>query len=142
MIYRYDVDVHSTREPWSARAQPDFRGHGPKGYRRSDERIAEVIHERLTEDPWLDAVDIEFTVKDGEVTLSGTVSDRQARRRAEDLVESIGGVGYVQNNLRLDRGEQPTAAANEKTISELSMRNPVVRPTPSVAAQIGGLGIP
>ena len=133
MTYRYPVHVHST---------PNFRGRGPKGYRRSDERIAEVVHERLTEDPWLDAVDIEVAVKDGEVTLSGTVPDRQARRRAEELVESISGVGHVQNNLRFDRRETPTAAANEKTISELSLRNPVVRPTPSIAAQIGGPGIP
>jgi BON domain len=77
------------------------RGRGPKGYRRSDERIREDVSDRLTEDSGVDASGIEVGVRDGEVTLSGTVGDRRARRRAEDLAESVAGVAHVQNNLRL-----------------------------------------
>lgn len=86
------------------------RGLGPKGYRRSDERISEDVHHRLTEDSWLDATHIGVSVSDGEVTLSGTVAEREAKHRAERLIEDLGGVTHVQNNLRVDRGSYFTRA--------------------------------
>jgi len=78
------------------------RGRGPKGYRRSDERIHEDVCERLTEDRFIDASNVEVAVKDGEVTLSGTVASRGLKRRAEDLAELASGVRHVQNNLRVE----------------------------------------
>jgi osmotically-inducible protein OsmY len=78
------------------------RGRGPRGYARSDARIEEDVCERLTEDPYIDASDIEVRVRDREVTLAGTVGTREDKRRAERLVEEIGGVEQVQNNLRID----------------------------------------
>lgn len=84
------------------RAGGGHRGRGPKGYQRSDARINEDVHERLTDDPWLDASDMEVAVKSGEVTLSGRVESREAKRRAERLVEDLSGVRHVQNNLRID----------------------------------------
>jgi hypothetical protein len=78
------------------------RGMGPKGYKRPDERINEEAHDRLTDDPWLDATDVRVEVKDGEVTLSGHVDNREAKHRAERLIEDISGVGHVQNNLRVN----------------------------------------
>jgi hypothetical protein len=77
------------------------RGLGPKGYRRSDERIREDVCERLTEDPFIDATGIEVEVREREVTLSGTVPSRGLRRRAEDLAEMASGIVHVQNNLRV-----------------------------------------
>jgi osmotically-inducible protein OsmY len=77
------------------------RGRGPKGYRRSDDRIHEDVCERLTEDPFIDASNIEVAVTEGEVTLNGTVSSRGLKRRAEDLAEMAAGVAHVQNNLRV-----------------------------------------
>lgn len=77
------------------------RGRGPRGYARSDERIREDVNERLTDDPYLDASDIEVTVSGAEITLSGTVEDRRAKRRAEDIAESVSGIRHVQNNLRV-----------------------------------------
>jgi osmotically-inducible protein OsmY len=81
--------------------QGTFRGRGPRGYRRSDERIREDVCDCLTDDPLLDASNMEVTVKDCEVTLSGTVNRREDKRRAEDLVEQISGVKDVRNNLRV-----------------------------------------
>ncbi|WP_245986264.1 BON domain-containing protein [Azospirillum thermophilum] len=66
-----------------------------------DERIREDINDRLTDDPYVDASDIDVTVSNGEVTLSGHVDHRTVRRRAEDLAESVSGVTHVQNNLRV-----------------------------------------
>lgn len=86
------------------RFMPEERGHrgmGPKGYKRSDERINEEVHERLTDDSWLDASNIDVHVKDGEVTLTGSVENREAKHRAERLVEDLSGVVHVQNNLRI-----------------------------------------
>lgn len=79
------------------------RGRGPRGYSRSDDRIREDVNDRLTEDPFLDASDIEITVSQGEVTLNGTVDSRAAKRRAEDIVDAISGVTHSQNNLRIRR---------------------------------------
>lgn len=87
------------------------RGRGPKGYRRSDERIREDVSDRLTDDSWLDANGVEVTVKDAEVTLTGTVRSREDKKRAEALAESVSGVDNVQNNLRVDRGTETTATA-------------------------------
>jgi osmotically-inducible protein OsmY len=92
------------REDFGREYRADDRGHrgrGPKGYKRSDERISDEVHERLADDSWLDASNIDVKVENGEVTLSGTVENRQAKHRAERLVEDISGVDHVQNNLRV-----------------------------------------
>ncbi len=77
------------------------RGRGPKGYSRSDERIRDDVNDRLTDDPHIDASDVEVTVQNREVTLSGTVNSRFEKRHAEDIAESVSGVTHVQNNLRV-----------------------------------------
>jgi osmotically-inducible protein OsmY len=81
----------------------EHRGRGPKGYTRSDERIREDVSDRLSDDPFVDASDIEVSVSGCEVTLSGTVDNREAKRRAEDVAERVSGVKHVQNNLRVQQ---------------------------------------
>ena len=98
-----DRTYGAPRQYTDSRQRPTshYRGHGPRGYVRSDERIREDVNDRLTDDPYVDASDIEVAVSGCEVTLSGTVDDRRAKRRAEDVAESVSGVRYVQNNLRV-----------------------------------------
>jgi osmotically-inducible protein OsmY len=91
-----------------------YRGLGPKGYRRSDQRIHEDVCEALTEDTDLDPSSVEVTVQEGEVTLSGTVSSRHDKRQAENIAERVTGVRDVHNHLRvalpeshLQQGEGP-----------------------------------
>ncbi len=79
------------------------RGKGPRGYSRSDERIRELICERMLDDDLLDASDIDVRVENGEVILTGTVPDRRAKRYAEELAEQCGGVVDVMNSLRVER---------------------------------------
>jgi hypothetical protein len=95
------------------------KGKGPKGYRRSDERIKEDINDRLTDDTHLDASDIEVAVTNGEVKLSGTVESREAKRRAEDLAEMISGISNVENTLRVkqDRSNKGTSAGSVSSSS-------------------------
>jgi osmotically-inducible protein OsmY len=95
------------------RAGAHHRGRGPRGYRRSDERIREDINDRLTDHPYLDATDIEVRVTDGEVTLTGSVDSRQAKRLAEDLAESVSGVNNVENRLRVGRGAEESRRPDE-----------------------------
>ena len=94
------------------RPERDFRGMGPKGYKRADERISDEAHERLTDDPYVDASNVSISVSGGELTLAGTVESREAKHRAERCVEDISGVHHVQNNLRVDRGNPLTRPAS------------------------------
>ena len=100
------------------------RGKGPKGYTRSDERIREDVCDCLTDDAHLDAGEIEVEVKSGEVILNGTVSDRHAKRHAEDLIDQVSGVKHVQNNLRVQKlnsssGEQSTSGNGSGNLSSV-----------------------
>ncbi|RKF12651.1 BON domain-containing protein [Roseovarius spongiae] len=92
---------------------PSQRGRGPRNYRRSDQRIQEDVSDRLTDDRQLDPSDIEISVTDREVTLSGEVDSKWAKRRAEDCADSVTGVEHVQNNLRVAR----TAGTSERATS-------------------------
>ncbi|HEY4030249.1 MAG TPA: BON domain-containing protein [Caulobacteraceae bacterium] len=97
-------DQARRRREWDERqadVKAEHRGRGPKGYRRSDGRIEEDVNDRLTDDPYLDASDVQVAVKDSEVTLTGTVTRREDKRRSEDLAELVSGVTHVQNNLRV-----------------------------------------
>ncbi len=79
-----------------------YSGVGPRGYQRSDERIREDVNDRLTWHGQIDASEVMVDVKDGVVTLSGSVNNRREKRLAEDIVDSVPGVTDVQNNLRVE----------------------------------------
>lgn len=83
----------------SYRRTGPHRGKGPVGYRRSDERIHELVCEALADDDQLDASRIEVSVTDSDVMLSGVVDDRRAKLAAEDCAYSVSGVRDVQNLL-------------------------------------------
>lgn len=78
------------------------KGKGPKGYKRSDERIHEDICDRLSDDHYVDASDVDIKVEGSEVILTGHVNSRHEKRRAEDIVESVSGVTHVENRLRVN----------------------------------------
>jgi osmotically-inducible protein OsmY len=89
------------RDFGSQESRGSFAGRGPKGYQRDDNRIREDVSEELTHHPEIDASEIEIRVTNGEITLTGTVPDRQSKRLAEDLVENCSGVKQVHNQLRV-----------------------------------------
>ena len=93
--YGYGYDDEARR--------PSYRGRGPKNYTRSDERSKEDVCEWLQQDDHVDASDIEVHVSEGVVTLTGSIDDRMAKRRAEDIAESVTGVKDVQNQVRVSR---------------------------------------
>jgi hypothetical protein len=95
------------------------RGRGPKGYTRSDDRIKEDVCERLSDDYLVDASDVTIDVRQGVVTLSGTVDSRQLKHRIEDLVETSSGVKDIENRLTVRpqprTGTQATGASGATT---------------------------
>jgi hypothetical protein len=113
--YRTDRDRETPTEPSSYRREPELRpigaarlgphrGKGPRGYQRPDDRIRDLVCEALAEDDQVDATQIEVTVSDGIVTLSGSVPDRPTKRMAEDVVDRIWGVRDVHNQLEIVQG--------------------------------------
>lgn len=82
-----------------------FNNVGPRGYTRSDQRLYEDVCERLMEHGQIDASDMEVKVENGEVTLSGSVNSREARRLAEDLAASVFGAKDVHNRVKVNGGQ-------------------------------------
>lgn len=94
-------------------------GKGVKGYKRSDERIREDVCDRIS-DLDVDASDVEVSVKDGEVTLSGTIPERQMKYAIEQCCDRVSGVTDCNNQLRMKRDPQPSSstAADKATTSK------------------------
>lgn len=84
-------------------------GKTPKNADRPDARVLEDVSDALTYRGDLDATDIEVDVHAGEVTLTGTVTDRRSKRIAEEVCEGIVGVHDVHNRLTI-RKDDPTDA--------------------------------
>jgi len=117
-----DEDAERRRE-----RDRNFRGKGPKNYSRSDDRIKEDINDRLSDDPFVDASDIEVSVSNGEVSLSGSVDHRSTKRRAEDLAEAVSGVKNVENRLRVGQytGSQSTGTSGVSSPESSTSSSPV-----------------
>lgn len=124
-------------EDAAQRREQDHRGRGPQGYTRSDERIREDANDRLTDDWRVDASGITVTVENGEVTLTGTVSHRDDKRRAEDVVEDISGVKHLQNNLRVQN--QASWSRGTGTLSATSSRTEHSSATDEAKSKPGAL---
>jgi hypothetical protein len=101
--------------------QSSHRGRGPQGYTRSDERIKEDVCERLSEHHYIDASQIRVEVKDGVVTLEGTVDDRWQKYQTEDLVDATSGVMDIQNRLNVSRASQQSAQWTAQAASPQSV---------------------
>lgn len=80
-----------------------FHGRGPKNWMRSDTRIHDDVCELLARHEGVDASNIDVVVKDGEVTLTGTVADRFTKRLAEEALDDVLGVKDVHNRLTVTR---------------------------------------
>jgi osmotically-inducible protein OsmY len=135
---------------FGGQGQREFSGRGPKGYVRSDERIREDVCERLSEGH-LDASDIDVQVKDGEVTLSGQVSDRRTKRLVEELLDNIKGIRDVENKLKVrmigargdtskPEGQKPEGQKLEGQKPEGQKLGDLQRPTDNGKSDVQKLG--
>jgi osmotically-inducible protein OsmY len=99
----------------------NYRGKGPKGYARSDDRIKEIVCEALTDAPHIDASDISIEVKNCEVTLTGTVVDRSTKYAVEDLIEHYAGVSEIHNQLKV--GSAASAGTDAQKSGQRTAQN-------------------
>jgi hypothetical protein len=115
--YRYDIappplELHDREQlvgghGYSGLAreiEPQRERRGPKGYRRSDERIREDLCEALMAETHLDASEVTVDVREGNVTLEGIVPERRMKHAIEDIAAAIRGVFDVVNRIRVVRG--------------------------------------
>jgi osmotically-inducible protein OsmY len=94
------LPARGVERPFS-RPEGAYRGRGTRGYVRSPARIHEDLCDRLTDNPFVDASDIEVGIAGTEVTLNGTVNDPIALRQAQAIAEEVAGVTHVHNRLQL-----------------------------------------
>lgn len=99
----YDGREQGYRSPEAQYQTASARGKGPKGWKRPDERIREDVCHTLERDHVVDATEIEVSVQNGVVTLSGHTETRSAKRRSEDIIENIAGVLDIRNELTVNR---------------------------------------
>jgi hypothetical protein len=92
---------------------------GPKGYKRSDERIREDVNDRLAQQDHLDPSEIEVTVSNAEVTLVGLVESRHEKFLAEEIADDVSGVTDVHNQLRVRRTQGATTGQTTETSTNL-----------------------
>jgi hypothetical protein len=84
-----------------------YEGVPPKGFQRADDRILEDANEALMRSRRVDPSEIAISVKEGILTLNGTVPHRAMKKFAESTVEKIYGVKDVQNSLTISAHGKP-----------------------------------
>jgi hyperosmotically inducible periplasmic protein len=67
----------------------------------SDNKIYDTVREKLANDELVKGAGLDVTVKNGVVTLKGTVSDEKAREKAEKITKKVKGVTSVINELKI-----------------------------------------
>jgi hypothetical protein len=144
--YDVDEDLHA-RGVRQDRRQFGGGPAGPKGWQRSDERIHDDVCERLSRSG-LDAADVSVQVRDGRVTLSGTVSDRPMKHAIESLVDGCVGVRDIDNRVKVmrpgpDAGPRDAPAPAHASVPQDSptardeARGRFSRPLPGAAGKAG-----
>ncbi len=94
---------------------------GPKGYKRSDDRIREDVCDVLSQVEEIDPSDIEVSVSSGEVTLTGSVPERAMKWQAEHIVDNVSGVTDINNQLRVKRSDgSSTGASGQQSSTGMS----------------------
>jgi osmotically-inducible protein OsmY len=95
----------------------------PAGYRHADADVARQLRECLDDDVGLDSSGIEVAVRNGEVTLGGTVRHCADMQRAEAHACAMPGVLQVRNNLQ-SKEPLPSPAPEEQAGAAAKMGKP------------------
>jgi hypothetical protein len=93
-------EAHWPQSSWAQQGRA--RKRGPKGYKRSDERIREDLCERLMESDFIDSSEVTIEVNGGKVIMDGTVPERRMKHAIEDMAVATSGVTDVENKVRVE----------------------------------------
>lgn len=104
----------------SGQREPRRYRSGPKGYTRSDDRIREDICERLMLADSIDSSEVSVAVKDGKVTLEGSVPTRNMKHEIEDLADYTAGVQDVDNRVRVERAGSESMRSSSSGVQTAS----------------------
>ncbi|NIT56263.1 MAG: BON domain-containing protein [Aliifodinibius sp.] len=83
---------------------------------RTDEDIAKEVKDALTFDPATEAYEINVTVDNGMVTLTGTVDSRQEKKLTKEVVKGVKGIKAIKNNIEVRLREVRSDAEIETEI--------------------------
>lgn len=101
-----EKSAYGEQPPTERFPSTDFYGKGPKGYLKSDQEIKENVCEALARHTKIEASDVEVSVENGVVTMTGTVPDRLTKHLLEEATEECTGVIDI-NNLVLAKSRTP-----------------------------------
>src|SRR5215471_8240982 len=80
------------------------------GTRVSDDAIAKDVQDKVTTDPATKDSPVNVTVKDGKVTLRGTVKDAATQQRMEEIAKSTPGATGVEDQTAVAGATGPDSA--------------------------------
>ena len=132
----YDSSGRSGLSGGYQQARPSHQGRGPKGYTRSDERLKELVCERLTEHPEIDASEITVQVSNQEVTLTGSVDSRRTKFLAEEVAEHSG-AKEIHNQLRLSKQSAAGGSSGAEQSTSQTTTNSATSPAASGSSPYG-----
>lgn len=72
-----------------------------QGPTNSDDKIYDVVRQKLANDPDVKGGGLDVSVKSGVVTLKGVVHDAHAKEKAERITKKVKGVTSVDNQLKV-----------------------------------------
>jgi len=99
---RTEVDKADVNDAGVERLEPVAADHD-----QSDERIDREITDHLTQHSYIDATEVVVTVKDGDVTLSGSVPDDDQSHYVEEIAQKVAGVKHIHNQLTIKKSQNP-----------------------------------
>jgi osmotically-inducible protein OsmY len=72
-----------------------------QGPANTDDRIYDLVRQKLANDPDVKGGGLDVSVKSGVVTLKGIVHDAHAKEKAEKITKKVKGVTSVDNQLKI-----------------------------------------
>jgi hyperosmotically inducible periplasmic protein len=82
---------------WPAIAAAAFAADKPI----SDDRLFDEVNRSLVTDPQLGARPLQVAVKDGKVTITGSVENEKLLKRVDKVVKKVKGVREVDNRVQI-----------------------------------------
>ena len=67
----------------------------------TDDTISDAVRVRLASDQVVGVLPLQVTVKDGVVTLAGSVEAKSLKSKAESVAKKVKGVKQVVNNIEI-----------------------------------------
>lgn len=107
----------------------------------TDAQLATSVQKQIAADPALTSQPISVAANDGAVTLTGTVSDANARNMASKDASTVAGVRTVVNDLTMasasgpNAGEAPTSGQPEQGAAAVPAPAPIA-PTPAPTQEV------